>query len=156
MTVAIPASGEIIILSMEYDPTGLAWVRLYDNHALGWLVDEVMGAPIVPLYAAGDVPGFRKPVTTGARAVSDHPRPLAQPAPTPRPSSPQWAKFADPVVFVPDPCGCGLPDFLTWLATNNRAQRVIGSMLGLDRNLLNAYNQWAAKQSCPRFSDDPP
>jgi hypothetical protein len=88
-TIAIPVYGEIIILSMEYDPTGLEWVKLYDNHCLSWLVSDIMSR----WYTS----------VTGMRALSLILGSLATYAPNTAPIlSPQWGKFADPVVFIPD------------------------------------------------------
>lgn len=169
MTVAIPAYGEIIILSMEYAPDGLSWARLYDNHSLGWLVTEAVpvitrdipiihsadGKIIDPLAPGG---GQGPPETTGEH----QPFPLilgslAMPAVDTAPViSPQWGKYADPVVFIPDLLRLPLDDFLFWLATNNGAHRPIGSMLGLSRSLLNGYNEWAARNPELSFKGNPP
>src|SRR4249920_3491250 len=152
MTLAIPAVGEVIILSMEYAPDGLSWVRLWDNHCLGWLVDETAAAP--PPAAVRKVPDV-----TGAHA----PLPvilgaLATPPPDTTPViSPQWGKFTHypSVVFLPDLARMELDDFLTWLATNNNARRPIGSMLALSVPLKNGYHTWAAANPDLAFSGDP-
>jgi hypothetical protein len=151
MALAIPAVGEIIIVSIEYAPDGLSWARLWDNHALGWLIEEP--APIATSRAKPQPPD-----TTGKNA----PIPvvlgsLAEPAPDTAPVlSPQWAKYAQPAVFVPDLLRASLHDFLTWLATNNGARRPIGSMLGLSIPLLNGFNQWALDNPALSFKGDPP
>jgi hypothetical protein len=49
MTTVVPASPNTIIISIEYDPTGLAWARLTDNQALAWYVDDSeMPMPLRP------------------------------------------------------------------------------------------------------------
>jgi hypothetical protein len=163
-TVAIPAVGEIIILNVEYASDGLSWARVWDNHCLGWLVDTAavdqppeasIGDMITDPLAGGSGP---PPQVTGAH----RPFPLilgslAAAAPETAPViSPQWAKFADPIIFVPDIARLTLGDFLTWLATNNGARRPIGSMLGLSRPLFNGYADWAAQHPDLTFTGEPP
>jgi hypothetical protein len=192
MSFPIPAVGEIIIVSMEYDPTGLAWVRLWDNHALGWLVSDAPpeAAPEAKgrrgaSHVGGGFPGSTRaereaapeprkpsgetpPATTGEHA----PIPiilgsLAVKAPDTSPvQSPQWGKYDDPVVFMPDLGRMLLPDFLTWLATNNGAQRRIGSAAALSKPLIDGLQQWGvlnpdlafkgAPQSAPPVNVDVP
>jgi hypothetical protein len=153
MTLAIPAVGEIIVLSMEYAADGVSWVRLWDNHALGWLVDETLVEP-----PPADT--RKQPVVTGQHA----PFPLilgslAVPPPDTTPIiSPQWGKYthSPSVVFIPDIARMELRDFLTWLATNNGARRPIGSMLALSVPLRNGYGTWAAANPSLAFTGDPP
>ena len=154
MTLAIPAVGDVIILSMEYAADGLSWVRLWDNHALGWLIDEtVVEAPVSrakPLPPAVTDKHAPLPLILGS---------LAALAPDTSPIlSPQWGKFVAPVsVFIPDMVRVRLPDFLTWLATNNGARRPIGSMLGgLSTPLLNGYDQWCRDNADLCFKGEPP
>jgi hypothetical protein len=143
MTLAIPAYGDLIIVSIEYAPNGLDWCRIFDNHALGWLVDET--TPIPPSKSTRK-PSEPPPETTGAHV----PFPIilgSMPVPAPDTSpilSPQWAKFKDPAILVPDMLRAALPDFLTWLACNNGAQRPIISQIALHSALFNGYNDWAA------------
>jgi hypothetical protein len=157
MSLPIPAYGEIIILSVEYAEDGLTWAMLWDNHALGWLVSELV-APDEPPPVRGEPRTARKPSVTGSHA----PQPiilgsLAAPAPDTTPViSPQWGKFDAPVVFIPDMGRMLLPDFLTWLATNNGAKRKLGSMLALSDPLKNGYEQWAVMNPDLAFSGTPP
>jgi hypothetical protein len=154
MTLAIPAVGDVIILSIEYAPDGLSWARLWDNHALGWLIDETVVAPPVTRAKPPD------PVVTGKFA----PFPLilgsmAVPAPDTSPViSPQWGKFVHPpaAVFIPDLLRLSFSDFLTWLATNNGVRRPLGQMVGLSNTLLNGFNQWSASNPTLSFQGDPP
>ena len=61
---AINGYPQDIIVSCNYDQTGLEWVDLFDNPPLGWLVDEATGAD----HSGGD----RHP------AASRHPRDRAR------------------------------------------------------------------------------
>jgi hypothetical protein len=101
--IVIPSTADDYVLSFEYDPTGLAWARLYDNVCLGWLADDAD-------------PSNPAPVIIGSM-------------PTPAPAtgailSPQWAHVsAGGGVAVPNLWRGNGHDFLTWLATNNGARR---------------------------------
>jgi hypothetical protein len=44
MTTIVPGNGEILV-SVEYDETGLSWARLYDNRLLAWHVSLPTAAP---------------------------------------------------------------------------------------------------------------
>ena len=173
MSIPIPAVGEIIIVSFEYDPTGLKWVRLWDNHALGWLVSDAAPAADAPSRStshsggkpgstraereAAPEPGPMKPVTTGEHA----PLPiilgsLAKLAPDSAPVvSPQWGKYDEPVIFLPDTGRLELAEFLTWLATNNGANRRIGSMVALSKSLANGLQQWGTMHPDLAFVGEP-
>jgi hypothetical protein len=138
MTVALSAFTDLTIVSIEYAANGLDWARLYDNHAIGWLVDET--TPIV-------APGELKPVTTGTH----EPFPiilgsLPVPAPVTAPiQSPQWCKFINPALLIADGARFrNLWDFLTWLATNNGAHRLLESQFIVEPVLIDEFASWAS------------
>jgi hypothetical protein len=108
-----------LIISCNYDGTGLEWVDMFDNPALGWLVDETTG--------------FSNPIITGS---------LPPHAPATDPIlSPQWAHIHIDSVFVPDKWRGGVMNFFTWLATNGGAQRKVrGNFMAT--NLLYALDSW--------------
>jgi hypothetical protein len=140
MTVALPAYADLIIVSVEYAANGLDWARLYDNHALGWLIDETTPIP-------ADMADTRAPPhTTGAHA----PFPiilgsLPVPAPPTAPiQSPQWCKFVNSAMLIADGGRfSSLSDFLTWLATNNGAQRLLQSQFIIESALIDGFTDWA-------------
>jgi hypothetical protein len=150
MTVAIQALPGVVILSIEYAPNGLDWCRVYDNEAVGWLVEES-----VPITAASREIDPRAPSVTGQHA----PYPLivgslATKAPVTAPIiSPQWAKYTDPAVIVPDVARMRLGDFLTWLATNNGAHRPVSSWFAVSSGLYNGYVTWARANPELTFGD---
>jgi hypothetical protein len=117
--LAIPGDAAQIIVSCNYDPTGLEWVDLFDNPALGWLVDEDT-SEAVPV-----VVGTAPPPAADTGAVL----------------SPTWAHFADESLYVPDVWRGQLIDFFTWLATNNGAQRKVRANFRSGR-LKTAMEQW--------------
>jgi hypothetical protein len=122
MPNAITAHAETLLLSLNYDPSGLAWVELYDNPILGWVIDET-GA-VEPL-----------PAIIGA---------LPPAAPDTAPIlSPQWAHLAGPGLYVPDMWRGALDDFFAWLAGNNGATRQLRGFF-VDGKLANAWRGWAA------------
>jgi hypothetical protein len=143
MTVPIQAIPGVVILSIEYAPNGLDWARVYDNECVGWLVDESVPATEASRETREIDP--RAPSVTGFHA----PYPLivgslAKPAPATAPIiSPQWAKYTDPAVIVPDVARMRLHDFLTWLATNNGARRPVSSWFAVSSGLYNGYVTWA-------------
>jgi hypothetical protein len=110
------------LLSIEYDGTALAWCRVYDNPILGWIVDDT-GAVAAKPVIVGQLP----------TVAAAHP-PIV---------SPQWTKIVGgDSVLVPDLWRGSLPAFFTWLATNNGANRKVGSRLTTDA-ALNAWTIWA-------------
>jgi hypothetical protein len=145
MMVIPAADATIIIVSIEYPADGLKWVRLYDNHALGWIVDETMPVPMKP-----------------APPVSPQPYPLIVGSfPTPAPDtspiiSPQWCKCVGPNILVPDLWRGTILEFFAWLATNNGARRPIGANFVLHSTLLNNYAAWAQSNPDLAFSGPPP
>jgi hypothetical protein len=56
MALAITVVGEVIILSTEYPHDAVSWAKVYDNFALGWLVDGTA----VASAALGDLKSGRK------------------------------------------------------------------------------------------------
>jgi hypothetical protein len=142
--MVIPAFGEIVIISVEYAADGLAWARLYDNHALGWIVDETMPVPLKPAPPLSPAP---YPLIVGN---------FPMPAPdTGAILSPQWCKFiggtriggtgSGGAVIVPDLWRGQLPGFLTWLATNNGARRQLQPQFVVHAALIQGFRVWAAR-----------
>ena len=88
-----------VLISIEYDATGLEWARIYDNPILAWIIDDAL-EPNSPLpMVIGQLP-LRAPDTTPV-------------------ISPRWATLENArAVLVPDLWRDNLSDFLTWLATN--------------------------------------
>ena len=133
MTLAIPAATPApVIVSVSYSGDAVTWAKLFDNQALGWLVDESGGTAPVPLMIG----------TLPPAAESDI-------------ASPQWGEFVDPYIAIPDQARMEFSEFLTWLATNNGASRKLGSGL-LSPALANHYQQWAALNPDLAFEGDPP
>jgi hypothetical protein len=127
----VPATG--ILISLEYSPDGVSWVVLHDHHLIGWHVDYNSTIPNPPLPSVAGALPF-PPIDTS---------PI---------SSPPFAIFENPPVIVPrtvvasgapDLWRGTFPDFLTWLATNNGAKRLIGARIACDPDLLNGTNTWA-------------
>jgi len=117
----MPNTGRDLIVSFNYDPTGLAWVECFDNAPLGWAVDDV------------DIT-HPEPVVVGSL-------PPAAPATAPV-LSPQWAQYTGGYLVVPDVVRLLPGDFFTWLGTNNGATREVrSSMKSADLN--QAFHQWS-------------
>lgn len=159
MTLAITSPPGVILLSVEYDPTGLVWCRLYDNEVLGWLVDETTASAPVLWAGSFDGPSPTKPAVTGQH----QPLPiiigsLAEKAPdTPPILSPQWCLFREPSsVFVPDLARVELDDFFTKLATNNGATRKLQRRFALSNTLHVRFGAWASVNPGLVFEGEPP
>jgi hypothetical protein len=111
MPTVVPPSPDEGIITLNYDGSGLGWVDLWDNAIIAWVID------------ANDV------------SVGPSPRILGTFPPAPPDTSPvltpSWAAITRAGnVFVADTWRGTFYDFLTWLATNNGAQRkVIGNGL---------------------------
>jgi len=122
----IPAMGHWLI-SVNYDPTGLAWADMFDNVVLGWAVDDATAVPL--------------PVIIGSL-------PPAAPATDPV-VSPQWANLWEDAtgsgnVLIPDIWRGNLMGLFDWLATNNGATRKVRGNFVKDA-LATAWGQWAAQ-----------
>ena len=77
----VPASAGDIVITIHYDPTGLAWADLTELPVVSWKIDETGAARPVPIVVAG----------------------LPPPSPDTRPvDSPQWAELMPSnMVLVP-------------------------------------------------------
>ncbi len=136
--LVIPSVAQDYIISCNYDGTGLEWVDLFDNPVLGWIVDETkIGVGVIAL-AKPAPPIAEVPILVGS---------LPPGAPDTAPVlSPQWAHVSEGV-FVPDMWRGALPDFFTWIATNNGANRLLRG------NFVNARLQLAMRRWSERFPD---
>lgn len=54
MPTVIEAAADDYVVSIEYDPTGLAWAHLWDNKVLSWIIDETGAAEPVPVIVRQD------------------------------------------------------------------------------------------------------
>ena len=117
---AIPPVVRTTLISCRYDATGLAYVEMYDNNVLAWLVDETGTALI-------------KPVIVGSM-----PPPTVSTAPV---ISPQWAVRETWEFIVPDYVRGAPGELFTFLATNNGAQRGLYANF-TDMGLINDFNAW--------------
>ena len=92
----IPDTSGALLVSVEYDATGLALATVYDNPLLGWAVDDTGVAQPAPVI------------------IGTLPLPAADTSPI---LSPQWAKYYEGFIFVPNLWRGAIYDFLTLLAT---------------------------------------
>jgi hypothetical protein len=130
MATVIP--GEGMVVSIEYPANGLDWARLYDNLVLGWYVDETTPVPLAPPAPP--------PVAPHPCIIGHFPTHAPDTSPI---ISPQWAKYVEPTIFVPDLWRGSFPEFLTWLATNNGAFRPLESRIRIHTALYNGFEEWA-------------
>src|SRR4051812_26289343 len=139
MPTVVPPSPDEGIITLNYDGSGLAWVDLWDNAIIAWVID------------ANDV------------SVAPSPRILGTFPPAPPDTSPvltpSWAAITRAGnVFIPDTWRGTFYDFLTWLATNNGAQRkVIGNGLARSR-VAETYRTWATNHpnlTLDSYPDEP-
>jgi hypothetical protein len=150
--LVIPGTG--VIISVEYAADGLAWARLYDNQVLGWYVDT---EPPITTPEGSTTPLVGPPIAPGASPVPVILGHLLAPPPATMPIvSPQWANYVEPNVFVPDIWRGTVEEFFAWLATNNGAQRPLGSRLLSDTSLQHAFAMWAHHNPDISFAGDPP
>jgi hypothetical protein len=108
------------VLSMEYDETGLEWVRIYDNICLGWAADDAGAVPV-------------QPVIIGSL-------PTAAPDTAPI-LSPQWGHVSAGGVMIPDVWRGSGGEFLDWLSGNNGASRKIEARLTL-QSFAGVFESW--------------
>jgi hypothetical protein len=144
--MVIPAVSPVIIISIEYPgDDARRWARLYDNQALGWIVDENMPVPQKPAAPISPQP---YPLIIGS-----FPLPATDTNPI---ISPQWCKYDGPALFVPDVLRSTFSEFLTWLATNNGAHRPLQARFVVHSDLMNGFNDWAAANPDLVFDGEPP
>lgn len=124
MTSVVPAAQNQLLITASYDPTGLAWVDLFDNALVAWVVDE-------------HEPQRFEPIPRAIRSLSP-----AAPDTSPV-MSPPWALAMTNVVFVPNIYRGDMLDFFTWMATNGGATRKVGGQGLVYINLRNAYESWS-------------
>lgn len=104
-----------VIVSIEYLPDR---VVLYDNPALGWLVDETGAEEPTPIV------------------IGQLPAPSGDPV-----GSPQWAVFTDPAMLVPDRWRRSAADFYSWLSGSD--ERRLEARFAALAGLVNSFDRWA-------------
>jgi hypothetical protein len=117
---AIPG-GTAVLISCIYGPDPMAYVMLFDNSVLAWLVDDAGAAPPVPVII-GTQPALTGPDT----------------APV---FSPAWAVRDGSTVFIPDIARGSANEFFNFVATNNGAKRPVYTKFS-DFDLATAWNEW--------------
>jgi hypothetical protein len=134
---ALNVTGPSLILIMRYDPTGLAWCELDEAAAVSWVVDAAAPTTTQPV-----------PVIIG-------------PWPTPPPNtapvvSPAWIAREFAIRFVePSTATRGdLPTLLTFIATNNGAQRKLWCKFE-DWGMATAFQAWATSHPSLALTEAP-
>ena len=122
MPLVVPSTRDEVLIVANYDPTGLEWVDLFDNHLLAWIIDETETTEPKP-SAIGSLP----PAAPDTSPIL----------------SPQWAVGVLATVYVPDVWRGSFSEFLTWLATNNDAERQVGGKGLRLPELQNQYRTWS-------------
>lgn len=118
---ATPSTNVAGLLVITYDAAGTEWAHVEGWPLIGWQIDDQN--PINP-----------KPITIG--------NPLVAPPNTGAIKSPQWAYIAsDDAVYVPDGWRGTFSQFLTWLASNAGADRLLTADVTFPV-LVNAWNAW--------------
>jgi hypothetical protein len=139
--LAITAQAGQVIISCSYDETGLAWVDLFDNPVLGWVLDDssvtTLSKPTPTIFEAPVIVGLMTPAPTDTTPIL----------------SPQWVHFAHGIIYVPDLWRGNVADFLTWMATNNGAQRKVRANF-TDPTLTNVMYEWG-KRNEALFNETP-
>jgi hypothetical protein len=135
-TVAVQAALGSAIIGCYYDPTGLAWVSLRDNQTLAWMVDQNNPQAVPTPVVVGTLPTSGP----GTGAVV----------------SPPWVQvFPNGQAVVPDVFRGSIAEMLTWIATNNGAQRQIYGDFNSTVVAI-GWNQWAANNPTLVLPDAPP
>jgi hypothetical protein len=140
MTLAVNPNVGTIVITCDYDPTGLAWVVLQDHPVLAWMVDETSsGAPAYPilLRSLPATPPDNSPI-----------------------QSPLWIMMEAGTAFAPSLMTLNrapgktsqyivhgtLHDMFTAMSSNNGASRAIYANF-YSYNLAVAWNHWAQDNS---------
>jgi hypothetical protein len=126
MAIPVAAVTGSMLVTCEYDTTGLAWCIMHDNVVLAWMIDDTDDtAPPVPKIV-GSMPGA--------------------PTDTSPVLSPVWAvREGGPtgIFFVPNMLRGTAHELFTFIASNNDAKRQIYTNFA-DQSLTLAWQQWAS------------
>ena len=127
-TQVIPPPQPTILINCEYNSQiyegaakGLGWVILYDNRVLGWIVDTTTGGKLPIPVIIGSMP----PAAPDTGDVK----------------SPLWGVRDEAVLKIPDMWRGSIPEFFTWIATNNGATRKLYADFS-DAGLAADFNNW--------------
>jgi hypothetical protein len=129
-----------VIVSVEYDASGLQWCRICDHRVSGWVVGATGANP--------------QPVTSES---------LPPPAPDTGVFCPQWASVAsmthawtgpwhDPLVIVPDQWRGSFSAFLDLLS--NGGARRIDARLGCSASAYNTFLLWSHRNPTRVLTDE--
>jgi hypothetical protein len=118
---AVVPIAEEIIITCDYDQTGLLYIDMWDNHTLAWAIDTTGADPAMPVIV-GKMP--RSPPDTA---------PVVSPA---------WIETIADQAIVPDQWRGTLTALFDWLATNNGATRQLRGNFSYV-GPMNAWNAWA-------------
>ena len=135
MAFVVPAAQNQLLISLNYDATGLEWVDLFDNALIGWAVDENEPQTFEPAPRAI---GSLAPMAPqgGMRSVGARTGAQQQSI-----QSPQWAiVMQGGIVFVPDQYRGNVTEFFHWLAGDSRK---VGGQGLVYPGMKNAYDSWA-------------
>ena len=108
------------VITIRYDPTGLAWAHVTEHPVVLWNIEETGAVPIIVVGLSPRAPD------TGSV------------------ESPQWAELMPSnMVLVPGGWRGDLSDFLGWIATNGGAsRRITADFTG--PQTVNTWRAWAS------------
>jgi hypothetical protein len=115
---AVVSTADDIIVACNYDPTGLVWCDMFDNHALAWAIDTTGASQPEPV-----VVGSLPPAPPDTSPVV----------------SPTWVATVANGAIVADKWRGQLYDLFDWLASNNGATRKLRGNFGY----VHTMNEWA-------------
>lgn len=122
----IPSFPGALLLSFEYDSTGLGWVIVRDSYVLAWVIDQSVIGPPMPVYLGENAP---TPPDTGD---------ILSPPFAVR------AGGAGTAFVIPKTTLRGdAHRVLNFISQNNGAQRVVYADFH-DPMLIGAWQEWAA------------
>jgi hypothetical protein len=126
VTTIVPAAPNTLIISVEYDPTGLSWAKLTDHTCLGWRLDDTgLPMPAQPMISDGMLPG--PPADTGVVL------------------SPSWVECINAAIVAPGVWRGSIAAFFDWLSGNGGASRKLETQLAVSPTLRNEFDAWAGR-----------
>jgi hypothetical protein len=135
-SAAVPPVTGSLLVTCEYDASGLEYVILHDNIVLAWLIDTTGVGPPWPV-----VVGSFPPAATGTAPIISPPWVVREGGPS-------------GTFFAPDLARGTALELFNALATNNGAQRKLYANFA-ETSLINSWNEWKAANPSLALTERP-